>query len=305
MPSEAFQNMKKSGQVFMPPHDLTSEEGLAQLRSDLALNSLPNGILPSGVSVRHEKINGVPCDWVLVNGAPSEKLMIHVHGGGFCGGITCTQQYAMIRVAQLANVNILSIDYRLAPEHPYPAAVEDCMAVYKGMLQMGFSSSDMVFIGESAGGTLSLVMGLYARDHGMPLPAAIVAVSPCGDTSLRAVDRKDADPHDPLLIETDGMLEAYLRDADDPEAPYASPIYADYSGMPPIFIQAGTNEMLASDPGFIWQKAVKANVDIHVHSWAHMEHVFFLQYGLFPEAGEAVKELAEYVSEKIKTANYQ
>jgi acetyl esterase/lipase len=192
-------------------------------------------------------------------------------------------------------VDILSIDYRLAPEHPYPAALEDTFAVYKALLGQGYDPEGIIFLGESAGGTLCLATALYARDQGVPVPGAIAAISPCGDASKSVQHRKQWCPEDTTIEENDQVLSFYIGSS-DPKAPYLSPCYADFSGMPPILFQYGNREMLSEDGIELVAKAVTANVDVEAHFHQDMSHVFYLMAGAFPEADEAVAEIVAFLT---------
>ena len=286
----------KNGPSFVPRHDFKhdTEAAIAQYRRDLEMNTLPGGVLPDGCTTEAVTVGGIPCAMIRFDGAVPDWLMIQIHGGGFASGGPCVKQGPMIRIGQECGINILSVDYRLAPEHPYPAALEDCVAVYRAVLESGQDPQKIIFCGESAGATLSLVTNLYARDHGLPVPAAIVISSPCADSGLSVEERRAFAPTDPLLDESDELMAFYVADT-DPKTPYLSPAYADFTGMPPIFLQCGTDEMLGSDSALIYRNCLEANVDILVHAYAWMGHVFFLQAGLYPEADAGLQEMITYI----------
>ena len=295
MLSEQFLQFK-NGPDFVPRHDFKNNRDaeVARYRKDLEMNTLPGGVLPDGCTTEDMTVGGVPCAMIRYENAAEGWLMIQIHGGGFAAGLPCTQQGPFIMIGQECRINILSVDYRLAPEHPYPAALEDCVAVYRAVLESGQDSQKVIFAGESAGATLSIVTNLYAKDHGMPVPAAIVAASPCADAGIPADVRRLSAPDDPLLDETDELMAFYVADT-DPKTPYLSPAYADFTGMPPIFLQCGTDEMLGGDSAMIYKNCLDANVDILVHAHAWMGHVFFLQAGLYPEADKGLEEMISYI----------
>ena len=295
MASEAFRAFQ-NGPLFVPKHDFKGDKdgAIAQYRKDLMMNTLPGGVLPEGVSAEDVTTGGVPCVSIQVPNAKEGWLLLQIHGGAFCAGPPCIHQWPFIKTAMDCGINILSVDYRLAPEHPYPAALEDCVAVYRAILEQGQDPKKVIFAGESAGATLCLVTALYAKDHGLPVPAAIVAASPCCDAGISADQRRVYAPKDPLLDETDELMAFYIGDA-DPKDPYLSPAYADFSGMPPILLQCGTSEMLGPDSIAVLKNCIDADVDICVHAHAEMGHVFFLQAGLYPEADEGLEEIICYI----------
>lgn len=292
MASEEFYAFKAQGQ-WMPEHDVMTEAGREILRSAMKINTLPGGILPDQVSSERVVIDSVPCEWIRVNGAPEHKVLLHVHGGSFISGEPCSKLYAMVRIAQKANVNILSVDYRLAPEHPYPAALEDCAAVYKALLRSGYSADDIIVFGESAGATLVLCTTLMLRDQKVPMPKALIVLSPITDLSVPLEERKKYAPNDPLLDEG-SAFRLYYRD-EDLENPWISPALGDFTGLPPILLHAGTNEILAYDAQRLISQAVAAHVDIQAHFWAEMEHGLFLFAEVFPEATAAGDEIVRFI----------
>jgi acetyl esterase/lipase len=295
MPSKEFLAFQAAGGI-LPAHDFSLPETLGRYRDELSgLNTLPGGVLPEGTTVSSEPTGGVPCSRIHFEGSQPGKLILQIHGGGFSGGTPCTQQGPTIELGRRIGVDILSVDYRLAPEHPYPAALEDTFAVYKALLGQGYDPESIIFLGESAGGTLCLATALYARDQGVPVPGAIAAISPCGDASKSVQHRKQWCPEDTTIEENDQVLSFYIGSS-DPKMPYLSPCYADFSGMPPILFQYGNREMLSEDGIELVAKAVTANVDVEAHFHQDMSHVFYLMAGAFPEADEAVAEIVAFLT---------
>ena len=292
MASKEFHAFKAQGR-WMPEHDVMTEEGREILRSAMKINTLPGGVLPDGVSSERVMMGSVPCEWVRVKGAPEHKVLLHVHGGSFISGEPCSKLYAMVRIAQKSNVNILSVDYRLAPEHPYPAALEDCAAVYKMLLDRGYDPQNIIIFGESAGATLVLCTALLLKEQGVPQPKALIVLSPPTDLSVSMEERKGYAPNDPLLKE--GIAFQLYYPGEDPKNPLISPALGDFAGLPPILLHAGTNEILAYDAQRLIMQAVAANVDIQAHFWAEMEHGMFLFAGVFPEATAAGDEIIGFI----------
>lgn len=292
MASKEFCAFKSQG-PWMPEHDVTTEEGREILRAAMKINTLPGGILPIGVSSEAVTFGGVPCEWIRVDGAIEHRVLLHVHGGSFISGEPCSKLYAMVRIAQKAKVNILSVDYRLAPEHPYPAALEDCAAVYRALLETGYDPESIILFGESAGATVTLCSALMLKDQNVPMPKALIVLSPVTDLSVPMEERKEYAPNDPLLEEGTAFQLYYQNE--DLKSPYISPALGDLTGLPPILLHAGTHEILAYDAQRLIAKAVASDVDIQSHFWSEMEHGLFLFAEVFPEATAAGDEIIRFI----------
>lgn len=254
------------------------ENALERNREMIARSNLKDGKLPESVSVEWETVGGVRTAHMIRRGAPKEKLMLHFHGGGWISGVPCDGQRAFAEIVDETCVDLYSADYRLAPEHPYPAALEDCIAVYTALLEKGYKHDDIVLLGESAGGNLCLALGLYLRDNGMPLPGGMALISPAG--LIR----------EPLQ----GEAAMYVGNADCND-PYISPQNGDFRGFPPVLLQFGGSEFLKMDGAELTYKLMRAGVDTLAHSWEFMPHVFVLMQDEIPEAKPAKREITEFV----------
>lgn len=296
MASKEFRAFK-SQSAWMPEHDVMTEEGRKTLRSAMKINTLPGGILPEGVSSEKTEFGGVPCEWVRVQDAAERKVILHIHGGSFISGEPCSKLFAMIRIAQQTGIDVLSVDYRLAPEYPYPAALEDCAAVYHALLDSGYKPENVIIFGESAGATLTLCTSLLLKSRGIPQPKALIALSPVTDLSQPMEARREFAPDDPLL-EEGTAFRLYYQDNDTAD-PLISPAMGDLTGLPPILLHAGTNEILAYDAQRFIARAVACDVDIRTHFWAEMEHGLFLFAGVFPEATAAGDEIIEFIRQQF------
>jgi acetyl esterase/lipase len=262
-------------------------------------------IYPVDPAVKREKAdaNGVSGEWITAPGISGETTMLYIHGGGWTIGSVNTHARLVGNISAAADVRAFSIDYRLAPEHPFPAGLDDCITAYKWLLDQGVSPARLVIAGDSAGGNLTLVSLVRLRDEGLPLPAAAVCLSPATDfaqTGESYTTRREADP----MIQPDGMpkvREAYLPGR-DPKDPLISPLYADLSGLPPMLIQVGDAEVLRDDSTQFAARAKAAGVDVTLEVWDEMIHVFQFFAPLLPEGTEAIAKIGAFVKGHVGAA---
>lgn len=217
--------------------------------------------LPPGLSIAQVTLGGRPAETLEVEGGTSPNRFLHLHGGGYVMGDPVGSRGFTTALALAAGVRVVSLDYRLAPEHPYPAAVDDALAAYADLLALGTRPSCIAIGGESAGGGLTIAALLAIRDAGLPMPACAVAMSPWVDLTCAGVSYTSCAARDPLL--TRGVLlemaDQYLA-GQDPCGPYASPVGADLSGLPPLLIQVGADEVLLDDAVALARRAEAAGV---------------------------------------------
>lgn len=240
-----------------------------------------------------------PAEWVDVASSSSERIVLFLHGGGYVFGSPYTHRLITASIARTAGARVLSVDYRLAPEHPFPAAVEDAWGAYWWLLAQGIEAKRIVVMGDSAGAGLSLALMLVARDAGLPLPAGAALLSPWLDLSLQSesIQRNAATDY---LSEV-GLQAAANMYADryDPHHPLISPMFADLRGLPPLLIQTGTAETLIDDARRFAQRARAANVQVTLEEWEEMVHVFHLWYRIEPKARQAVRHLGQFVHQQV------
>ena len=277
-------------------HDFSRPEDLKKYRDALAAPTLSGGRLPDDISVVWKELGGVRTAYMTKAGAPSDRVLFHIHGGAWNGGVPCTGQRVFVEIMQEADINIVSVEYRLAPEHPYPAGLEDCIAAYLALLDTGIKSENIILIGESAGGNLCAALTLYLKDNGKPLPAANILLSPGAKMQdIAALEKAlERDPGDLKLSETIETYRMYIGGA-DPRHPYLSPVYGDFRGFPPTLIQFGGTEFLQQECAELTWAMMKAGVDVLSHCWEFMPHVFVMMQDVIPEAAPAKKELVDYI----------
>lgn len=253
-------------------------------------------VLPAGVSVRTDRVAGLHCEWINEGGGPSLPVILYLHGGGYVLGNCATHRNIAARIALSAASRTIVPEYRLAPEHRFPAAVEDAIAVYDGLLDAGLPPSELMVAGDSAGGGLAAALLLSLRDSRRPLPRLAVLISPWTDLTLSGDSyrtRADLDPID-RVVALRRMVQAYLGGA-DPTDPLASPIFGDLHGLPPLLIQTGDHEVLLDDSVRFAQQARAAGVDVELEIWPEMWHGWQYSAPELPEATEAIGRIGSYI----------
>jgi acetyl esterase/lipase len=219
--------------------------------------------LPADVTVTAAALGGVPTAEITVDGIEPRHVVLYFHGGVYVMGDAFLAADLAAQIGRRTNARVISVDYRLAPEHPYPAAVDDALAAYQALLQGGTAPSLIAFAGESAGGGLAIATLVNARDHGLPLPAAAYVMSPYADLTLAGTTMQTKRESDPLL--SPQALQARVGDytsGQDAALGLISPVFADLSGLPPLIIQAGTHEVLLDDAIRLMRQAVTADVQV-------------------------------------------
>lgn len=256
------------------------------------------GELPADLRIESVDAGGVPAEWISVEGANSRPVVLFLHGGGFMLGSARENREWLGRLARELGGRALAIDYRLAPEHPYPAQVEDGHTAYKWLLSQGYSPSEMAVMGESAGGAVAAAILLSIRDAGDPVPGAAVLTSPLVDLTLGASSfDKNNDPF--VTREVVAMMVETALQGKDPRE--HSPLFADLSGLPPMLIQVGTSEAIYDDGRRFADSASAAGVDVTFEPWDDMIHLWH-GFPYLPEAQQAVKRIAEYLSGRLDKA---
>ena len=263
------------------------------LRAMIEKNSIP--LLPKGVS--HEEVNeaGVRGEWRRPESG-AVCTVLYLHGGGFRVGSIAAYKGFCSQLARLAQRRVLLIDYRLAPENTFPAALDDCVSAYRYLLDRGTPSSQVALAGDSAGGGLVLSVALATRAQNLDMPGAIAALSPWADLTNSNESYRTRGQADALFSLEDARTasEWYLA-GHDPLDPLASPVFGELAGLPPLLIQVGDAEVLLDDAAAVARAAAEAGVEVRHRVFADMPHVWQLSYPAFPEAVEAMEEIAAFV----------
>jgi acetyl esterase/lipase len=259
--------------------------------------------LPADVTVTAAALGGVPTAEVTVDGVEPRHVVLYFHGGVYVMGDAALAADLAAEVGRRTRAKVISVDYRLAPEHPYPAAVDDALAAYQALLEGGTAPSDIAFAGESAGGGLAIATLVNARDHGLPLPAAALALSPYADLTLAGTSMETKRDADPLL--SPEALRARIPDytaGQDPALGLISPIFADLSGLPPLIIQAGTHEVLLDDAIRLARQAATADVQVTLDITPGVPHVFQAYHAILDEAAAALDRAGQLLSAHLSAA---
>jgi monoterpene epsilon-lactone hydrolase len=254
---------------------------------------------PADVEVQPVNAGGVPAEWVIPPGVSAQRTILYLHGGGYVVGAPRGYREMVSRIARAAQAQALTIDYRLAPENPHPAAVEDAVAAYRWLLGSRVEPGRTVLAGDSAGGGLTAATLVSLRDQGDRLPAAGVCICPWVDLEItgKSMDTNaEADP----LVKRDvvtNMAAGYLQ-GQDPRTPLASPLHAELRGLPPLLIQVGKSETLLDDASRLAERARIAGVDVTYEAWPDMIHVWHAFGSFLPEARQAIDRIGEFIRQR-------
>jgi len=292
MVSPEMEKVKAQLRAIQAKAELSVEASRSGLEGLASLAGLPR-------IVKREKVMAgtVSAKWFWFPGALEKKVILYLHGGGYVAGSIITHQDLGARIAKASNTRILIIDYRRAPEHPFPAALEDAVTAYHWLTSAGgLAPENIVIAGDSAGGGLTAATLVKLRDDGIPLPAAAVMLSPWTDLARtgNSVQLKAAE--DPFLTPAELEFDAnlYIKD-NNAKNPLISPLYADLAGLPPLLIQVGTAEILLDDAIRLAERAKAVGVDVTLDIWPDMVHVWQAFAIVAPESREAIEKIGGFI----------
>jgi epsilon-lactone hydrolase len=251
--------------------------------------------IPDGISIREEIIEGIKSEWIIPEGSDTDKLIFYVHGGGYVSGSCNDHKTFVSKLADNCGITNLQYEYRLAPEYPFPYALEDSLKVYQSVLTKGFSPKNIIIAGESAGGGLTLAILLALKERGFEMPKAAVSISPwtdlsCSSESYLTKNKVSVAPKDSWTV----FSKYYVGD-NDVRNPLISPLFANLEGLPPIFINSATNDELYEDGEKFYKKAQNAGVDITFKVGEGMVHCYPLLAPMFKEATDAMNEIVDFI----------
>lgn len=295
MGNQAIESVSQLLRENNPMRGETIQEMRANMDASTGLMPLPEDVVYTPV-----QIDGVDAEWSEAPEVAVDRVILYFHGGGYTIGSIATHRQVVADLSRAAGVRVLSLAYRLGPENPHPAAVEDAVSAYRFLLSLELQPGRIAFAGDSAGGGLTVAALIAVRDAGLPSPAAGVCISPWLDLTQSGESYQTRAAEDPLVSKKvlDLMSAAYL-DGQDPRQPTASPLFAKLEGLPPILIQVGTAEVLLDDSLRFAEAGKAAGVDVELQVWEDMIHVWHCFAALIPQGGEAIAKIAEYLEPKF------
>lgn len=255
--------------------------------------------LPANIKAEKFSINNINAEWIIPEEARQGKMLLYIHGGGFMSGSCLTHRMHVAKFANECKLKSLVFDYRLAPEHPFPAGIEDCVEVYSWLLENGYKAEDIILGGESAGGTLVLSLLLALKGKGINLPKASFSISPVTDLRCLAESFKYNAKNDIAPLNSWNVWTKYYIADHDPKDPLLSPQFGNFEGVTPLYICVGTYEIHLDDCINIYELAKKHGVEVTLKKWEKMVHAFPMLSPLFPEAKQAMSEICEFVKQKL------
>lgn len=259
---------------------------------------------PEGVTITQTDMGGVPGTVVTPDEVEGQRTLLYIHGGGYIAGSPAGYLGLAGRFAKLLKAAVYMPDYRLAPEHPFPAAIDDTLASYRWLLDQGYPADQIMFSGDSAGGAMVVTVMVAARDDGLPLPAGGVAISPWANLEHTGASMTSRDGIDPTvsLAGLDLMAEAFLQGASRSD-PAASPVFADVAGLPPILVQIGESEVMLSDAVRLASHLGEGKVRVTLQIWPEMFHVWHMFAAILPEGEQALQSAQAFLEVTLSNTN--
>jgi len=255
------------------------------------------------VTVQEQIINNIKSEWLIPKSANSEKLILYVHGGGYVSGSCSDHRRFVSRFAKITGITILIYEYRLAPEYPFPAALDDSLKIYQWLLLSGFEPKNIVIAGESAGGGLTLAILLALKDQNIPQPKAAVAISPWTDLTCSSDSYFTKNKVSPAPFNSWNVFSRHYIGDNQATNPLISPLFGDLKDLPPIFINSGVNDELYEDGEKFYLKAKEAGVDITFKAGEGMVHCYPLLAPMFREATESINEIVLFIRKHLMDKN--
>ncbi len=292
-------SIRASLMSFVMKHTIRKQfdqlDDVQALRDVMSDSSRLSGPVPDNVAIVPQNIEDLDTEWVTLDNADQNRVILYLHGGGYVVGSAEGYRDVCWRLAEAAGCRVLFVDYRLAPENPFPAAVDDATAAYRFLLSEGFQPQHIAVCGDSAGGGLSMALLVNLKNLGLPLPACAMLMSPWVDLSGSGQSVTDNDGVDCMLTarSRNTMAQHYVGDRDR-QAPLASPLFADLSGLCPITVHVGSEEVLLSDSTSLVEKVLSSGGIAELEVWKKMPHVFPIFAGRIPEGKIALDKMAEF-----------
>jgi acetyl esterase/lipase len=281
----------------LKPEIIDRNTSIPELRDRIEKSAGMFGKLPPEMEIKPAPIDSLNAEFINIIGGRKDKVILYFHGGGYVMGSCKAHRAIVSKFVKQSGINAMTFNYRLAPEHPFPASLNDSVKVYNYLLSQDLSPNNIVFAGDSAGAGLCLATLLALRDKGIPLPAAAAVLSPWTDVKCSGESYKKKDPLAP-----EGSWEvygAYYAGKHDPGNPLISPLYGDLRGLPPLYISVGENEKMLDDAVSFADKAKKAGVEVTLNVGKGMVHCYPALSPMFPEAKQTMENIGIFINSKI------
>jgi acetyl esterase/lipase len=280
------------------------DTSIPKLRKEIEKGADLWGKLPKHFQLKIVDIKGLNAEWMITEDSDKDKVILYFHGGGLVVGSARSHRVIVSKFVKGSNIGALTFDYSLAPENPFPAALEDALKAYKFLLDKNYKPEHIVFMGDSGGGNLVLATLLYLKKENMPLPAAAVTLSPWTDLNNRGESWTSNAKRDNLCWQdAQNVFSKYYAGDHDLDDPLISPLKGDLKGLPPLLIFAGEYELMRDDAVNFAEKAEKAGVDVTLRIGKGLFHCYPACSPLFPEAIAAHAEICDFIKNKISSAN--
>ncbi len=257
--------------------------------------------IPNGVTFEKVVCDGVPSEWAIPNNIKTQGVVLYLHGGAYAMGSVASHRSLSANIALASKTKCLTIDYRLAPEHPFPSAIDDTLKAYNWLLKQGIDPKKIIFSGDSAGGGLAIAAMIRLKEENIPLPGAAVCLSPWLDLEGTGEQAQMLMKKDPMIdLAAMNVFALHYAPKEKLRHPLVSPLHADLKGLPPIYIQVSLSEVLLDDTLRFEKKAKAAGVSVEVETWKKTVHVWQLFGSMLPEAMKAIKKIGVYIEDKVK-----
>jgi acetyl esterase/lipase len=282
-------------------NSVSGKTSIPKLREEVERGASFFGKLRADLSLTPVRIGNLAAEWMRLAGAPPKKVILYFHGGGLVVGSIAAHRGIVAKFVAGSGISALVFDYRLAPENPFPAALDDCVAAYRYLLAEGISPAHIAFAGDSGGGNLVFATLLALKEQQLPLPAAAVALSPWTDLTNSGASWETNAPVDTLCWKAaQTFFSQYYVGEHDPASPLISPLFGELRGLPPLLIFAGGDELMRDDSTRFAEKARQVGVDVTLHVGAGLFHCYPACAPLFPEATQAMAEIGEFIKKHLE-----
>lgn len=301
--SKAFNFLMRNGHLFqgkLHKEVFDFNTSIHGFRERCEKGAARYGNIPKEIKVEKLLLEGIPAEKLVPINAPADKIVLYAHGGGYVSGSCSDHRGFVAKMAKYTGVTCLVYEYRLAPEHPFPAALDDSVTVYKRLLSLGYLPENILIAGESAGGGLTLAILLALKKLNILMPAAAIAISPWTDLSCSGDSYITKNRLSPAPLNSWAVFSKYYVGDDDARNPLISPLFGDWSHLPPLLINSAEDDELYDDGYSFYKKAKQSGVEISFRSGKGMLHCYPLLTPLFPEATQAMNEIADFVKNKLR-----